>query len=115
MSISLLIQHIQTLIAADTTLNKLNLGLVNYGIPKKLPAIYIDGIVFDDNNRSHYTLNICYVTNDMTIVQLDYAQAILTAIQQSHAIRASQLIPRPEPDKTVNGWIIPCTYYPGRL
>lgn len=115
MSVSALVNHIRDLIAADTTLNSLNLGLVNFGIPAKLPAIYIDGIVFNDTIRTHITFNLCYVTTDMGIEQFDIVQNVLEAVQESHAIVASALLPRPEPENKRNRWLIPCTFYPARL
>lgn len=115
MSIKALVDHIRDLVRADPTLSGLKLGLIDFGIPKTLPAIYLDGIVFDDNNRSNHAFNLCYVTEDMSIVQLDYAQAILKALQQSPAIRASTLLPRPEPENKRNRWIIPCVFYANRL
>lgn len=113
MSVAALVTHIRTLIAADTTLSSLKLGLVNYGIPKVLPAIYIDAIIDTDDKQSSMTFNICFVTNDMTIEQFDNAQKVKTAIQQSHCIKAQGLLPRPEVDR--NRWIIPCEFYPNKL
>ncbi|QCB39202.1 hypothetical protein E5554_16030 [Sphingobium sp. PAMC28499] len=115
MSAAKLANHIRELIAADATLSSLNLGLVNFGIPAKLPAIYIDGIVFDDTIRTHITFNLCYVTTDLSIEQFDVAQRILEAVQESNALTASSLLPRPEPENKRNRWMIPCKAYPSRL
>lgn len=115
MSATKLVNHIRDLIAADATLSSLNLGLINFGIPTKLPAIYIDGIVFDDTIRTHITFNLCYVTTDMSIEQFDVAQKVLEAVQESNAVTASTLLPRPEPENKRNRWIIPSKAYPSRL
>jgi len=110
-----LVDHIRDLVRADPTLNSLNWGLVDYGIPSKLPAIYIDGIVFDDTIRTKMNFNLCYVTNDLSISQIDIAQKVLRSVQESHALIAATLLPRPEPENKRNRWIIPCTFYPNRL
>ncbi|WP_188063740.1 hypothetical protein [Sphingobium sp. KCTC 72723] len=115
MSIQLLVDHIRALVAADASLATLNVGDVNYGIPSKLPAIYIDGMTFTDDKQDSHRFNICYVTTDLSIVQFDYAQNILNAIKQSAAIVTLGLLPRPEPEKSRNRWIIPCTYIPAAL
>ena len=115
MSALALVEHIRSLVVADTTLAGLNLGLVNYGIPTKLPAIYIDAITDLDDKLGRQTFNLCYVTTDLSIEQLDVARTVKAAIQKSHCIQAQQLLPRPEPDNKRNRWIIPCTFYPTRL
>lgn len=113
MSMAALVNHIRTLIAADTSLSGLKLGLVDYGIPKKVPAIYIDAISDTDDKLSKQTFNLCYVTSDMALEQFDVARSIKLAIQQSHCIQAQGLLPRPEVDR--NRWIIPCEFFPSRL
>lgn len=115
MSITALVDHVRALIAADATLSSLNLGLVNYGIPSKLPAIYIDGLSFVDDNQDSHTFNLCFVTTDLSIGQLDVARKILEAIKKSSCIQTKGLLPRPEPELKRNRWMIPCTFYPGWL
>lgn len=115
MSIKPLITHIQSLIAADTSLAKLNVGLVNYGIPSKLPAIYLDGITYLDDKQDSYTFNVCYVTTDMSIDQLDVAHALLSALKLSPCVQAQQLLARPEPEQKRSRWMIPCRFYPNLL
>lgn len=115
MSIKQLVTHINALVKADPSLAAIIPGLVFYGVPKDLPAIYIDGVNIDTNNRTTISFNLCYVTTDMSVVQFDKALSILTAVQQSPAIVASRLIARPEPASKVNGWIIPCVFYASRL
>ncbi|MCC4257003.1 hypothetical protein [Sphingobium lactosutens] len=115
MSISLLVQHINALVKADPTLAGINPGLVNYGIPSKLPAIYIDAVTLDTNNRTNMTFNLVYATNKMAVTEFDTAQAILAALQESQAIIASRLIPRAEPEANVSSWFIPCIFYASKL
>ncbi len=115
MSIAALVDHIRALVVADTTLSGLNLGLVNYGIPTKLPAIYIDGLTFVDDKQSSHSFNLCYVTTDLSIGQIDIAHKVLTALKQSNCIQAQGLLPRPEPELKRNRWFIPCIYYPAWL
>lgn len=115
MSTATLIQHIRSLIVADPSLASLNLGLVNYGIPSKLPAVYLDAIVDVDDKLNCQTFNLCFVTNDLSIEQFDVAQRIKLAIQQSHCIQAQGLLPRPEPENKRNRWIIPCRFYPNHI
>ncbi|GFE72374.1 hypothetical protein [Novosphingobium sp. TCA1] len=115
MSIKALITHIQELVSAQSGLAGLNLGLVNYGVPTKLPAIYIDGLTFLDDKLNSHTFNLCYVTTDLSIEQLDYAKLILAALQGSPCVQAQQLLPRPEPENKRNRWIIPCVFFPRAL
>lgn len=115
MSIKGLVDHIQSLIQANPSLTAVNLGLVNYGIPKALPAVYIDALTCVDDKLDRHTFNLCYVTTDMSIEQIDIARAILGALQESHCVQAQQLLPRPEPENKRNRWIIPCAFYPNYL
>jgi len=115
MSIKVLVDHIQSLIEANPELTSINLGLVNYGIPKVLPAVYIDALTNLDDKLNSHRFNLCYVTADMSIEQLDVAQSILDTVKQSPCLHAQQLLPRPEPENKRNRWIIPCVFYPSAL
>ena len=115
MSIKALVTHIQELVSAQSGLADLKLGLIKYGIPDKLPAIYLDGMTFLDDKLESHTFNVCYVTTDLSIEQLDYARLILTALQSSRCIQAQQLLSRPEPENKRNRWVIPCVFFPRAL
>lgn len=115
MSIKALVTHIQELVSAQSGLANLKLGLVKFELPKVFPSIYLDGLTFVDDKLERHTFNVCFVSKDMSIEQLDYAKLILAALKQSRCIQAQQLLHRPEPENGVNRWVIPCVFFPRAL
>lgn len=111
-----LTNHIQALIVADANLvGKLNKNWFYYGVPKNLPAVYIDGLYLVDDKIDTWRFNISFVTNDMSLAGLEVAQQVQAALQRSNVIAAQSIAVRPEPDDNRTRYLIPCQAFMFKL